>query len=380
MPTVPSNAISLARYARQMIIPGVGREGQEKLRKASVLIVGLGGLGCPAALYLAGAGVGRLGLVDQDHVERSNLHRQVLHDESKLGLLKVESAKKGLLELNSEVQISCHPARLDNRNALDLVTSFDVILDCSDNAPTRYLLSDACVKASKPLVSASALRWEGQLSTFKDGPCYRCLHPKLPPTDTMTRCEEGGIMGTVTGIFGTMQAQEAIRLILGLQPAYQHHMLMMTQDGRMRTVLMRGRRTDCPCSNPQSIDLLNTDYGEGIPVCTQPSLNSMLQPHERVHVNELPVKAVLLDVRPKEQYEVGHVQQAISVPLDTLEDFLKEGRLALSKDVTIYAICRRGNASQKAVQILKQYGYDAKDVIGGTTEYARLIDSSILVS
>jgi len=214
---MPLSDLQIDRYLRQIILPEVGGRGQEKLLRSRVLVVGVGGLGSPAALYLAAAGVGTLGLVDGDLVERSNLQRQVLHSTSRLGQAKVESARVLLADINPEVKIEVYPYRLSAKNAEAIIAQYDVIIDGTDNFPSRYLLNDACVLAGKPLVHGSLLRWDGQVTVFWPGrgPCYRCLFPNPPAEGLLPTCQEAGIMGAVAGVIGTLQALEAIKIILG---------------------------------------------------------------------------------------------------------------------------------------------------------------------
>lgn len=277
----------IAKFSRQIILPEFRVRGQLCLKKSSVLIVGCGGLGCPAALYLGSAGVGRLGLVDHDVVEMSNLHRQVLHSMGKLGELKCVSAARAVTELNPDCQaIPLHLA-LDRTNTLDLVKQFDVVLDCSDNVATRYLLNDACVLAGKPLVSGSALRWEGQLTVynFRGGPTYRCLYPTPPPPGAVTNCSDGGVIGMVPGIIGCLQALETVKLLVGLQPSYSGCLLLFDGlEARFRTVRLRGRSEAA-----ETISQL-VDYEEfcGAPPTDKDGAGiTLLSAEERMTVTEL---------------------------------------------------------------------------------------------
>jgi len=236
---------SISRYSRQMILPELRAEGQRRLQGSSVVIVGCGGLGCPAALYLAGAGVGRLELVDHDTLELSNLHRQVAHTEARLGVNKARSLATSVKDLNSGVEVVIQETVLDSTNALSLLSSADLILDCSDNVATRYLLSDAAVLLGKPLVSGSALRWEGQLTVYnyQGGPTYRCLYPNPPPPETVTNCSDGGVVGAVVGVMGCLQALEAIKILAGPGPSFSGVMMVYDGlEGRVRNMKLRGRR------------------------------------------------------------------------------------------------------------------------------------------
>ena len=239
----------IERYSRHILLPELGGEGQARLRRARVLIVGAGGLGSPAALYLAAAGVGTIGLVDDDRVELSNLQRQVLHDMTSLGRNKAESGRDRMAALNPDVRVETHPVRLDAGNAARLVARYDLVCDGTDNFPTRFLLSDACTAERRTLVSAAVLRFEGQLAVFaphRGGPCYRCLHPEPPPSGTAANCAEAGILGAVTGVMGCLQATEAIKEITGIGDSLLGRLLLWDAlSSRMRTVLLP-RDPQCP--------------------------------------------------------------------------------------------------------------------------------------
>jgi adenylyltransferase/sulfurtransferase len=237
------------RYARHLILDEIGEEGQAKLLASRVLVVGAGGLGSPALLYLAAAGIGTLGIVDDDVVELSNLQRQVLHGTDRLGASKVESAIEQLAEVNPEVRVIPHRVRLDAGNALSLVGEYDLVVDGSDNFATRYVVNDACFLARRTLVAASLLRFEGQLSTFKahaTGPCYRCLHPTPPPAGTIPRCEEAGILGAVAGVMGTLQAAEAVKELLGLGDSLAGTLLIYDALAARFTRIRVAKDPDCP--------------------------------------------------------------------------------------------------------------------------------------
>uniref|UniRef100_A0A663EMS3 Molybdenum cofactor synthesis 3 n=1 Tax=Aquila chrysaetos chrysaetos TaxID=223781 RepID=A0A663EMS3_AQUCH len=267
LPPLPAraslNAADILRYSRQLVLPELGVRGQLLLARSSVLVVGCGGLGCPLAQYLAAAGVGRLGLVDHDVVETSNLHRQVLHGEARRGLPKALSAAAALRLLNSTVQYVPYCGALSPRTALELVRQYDVVADCSDNVPTRYLVNDACVLAGKPLVSGSALRLEGQLIVYnyQGGPCYRCLFPKPPPPETVTNCADGGVLGVVPGIVGCIQALEVLKIASGMGSSFSQFMLMFdAREGRFRNIKLRPKKPDCAvCGDNPSVTCLQ-DY------------------------------------------------------------------------------------------------------------------------
>lgn len=414
----------IERFSRQILAPGFGLEAQERLARSSALIIGLGGLGCPAALYLASAGIGRLGLVDFDSVEAHNLHRQILHRESAIGRAKVASARDALAELASGVRIETFERVFDWPTADELVPQFDLVVDATDNVTTRYVINDACILHDKPMVSASALRWDGQLTTYnykvKDdedtsssspstsnpkGPCYRCLFPEPPPPETITNCDAGGIVGPVVGMLGSMQALEAINILARRQSEWSGRMLIYSpnsgmQSGPLRTVKLRNSRPDCWCSMQEKpklrILIKETCYPQwctgngslpGAVIDKQPTVQ-LLKPEQRITVAELQEllngdrKFKIIDVRPREQFSVCSLPTAATaatitnIPLPELSpgNFQRDD---LDSDQVI-VICRRGNASQKAVKVLhEQFGIPAKDVIGGMTEYARSIDPSL---
>ena len=256
------NDEQIKRYSRQFILPGVGGAGQEKLRSAKVLIIGAGGLGSPCALYLAGAGVGKIGIVDSDVVDVSNLQRQILHSTEDVGIKKVESAAQTLKGLNPEVEIATYDTRVDSGNILELVKDYDAVADGSDNFPTRYLMNDACFFAGKPLFHAGIFRFEGQVMTITrgSGPCYRCLFPEPPPPGAVPSCQEGGILGSVAGMIGSIQANEVLKFILNVGELLTGKLLIMdTLTCRFRTVTVR-KDPDCPlCGKSPSVKEL-IDY------------------------------------------------------------------------------------------------------------------------
>ncbi|KAM9316711.1 adenylyltransferase and sulfurtransferase MOCS3 [Gastrophryne carolinensis] len=330
MKTSLTNA-DILRYSRQLVLPEFGVRGQLSLSNASALVIGCGGLGCPLAQYLAAAGIGRLGLVDYDTVEMSNLHRQVLHSEEKQGWSKAKSIVEALRKLNSSVEYIPYQLMLNPENALQLVHQYDVIADCSDNVPTRYLVNDACVKAGKPLVSASALRWEGQLTVYNydGGPCYRCLFPVPPPADTVTNCADGGVLGIVPGIMGCIQALEVLRIASGMAPAYNGSMLMYDAlDGRFRNIRIRGKKTDCAaCSSKSDFHILNS-YEDfcGSSASDKCRTLHLLTRDERISVQEYKnilaekIQHLLIDVRPQVEVDICHLKHSVHIPLSHLED------------------------------------------------------------
>lgn len=406
-PLPPRGALSrpeIERYSRQLVLPELGVEGQLRLSRCSVLVVGCGGLGCPLAQYLAAAGVGRLGLVDHDTVELDNLHRQVLHGEARLGLPKAHSAASALKELNSRVECVAHPVALGPTNALGLVAAYDLVADCSDNVPTRYLLSDACVIAGRPLVSGSALRFEGQLVVYnyRGGPCYRCLFPKPPPPETVTNCADGGVLGAVTGVIGTLQALEVIKVAAGVGASLSGTMLLFDAlDARFRHIKLRPRNPDCvACGERPTLTALQ-DYEAfcGSSATDKCRVLHLLNGDERVSVEEYKrvldnqVPHLLVDVRPPVEVDICRLPQSLHVPLGKLERKDEECLASLRQRIheakhrtnddeafPVYVVCKLGNDSQKAVRILQGLSGDGlglisvKDIRGGLMAWASKID------
>jgi len=255
--------VEIDKYSRQLIMPEIGMKGQQTLKNSSVLIVGAGGLGCPSSLYLTGAGVGRIGIVDYDNVKLNNLHRQLLHSEISTGQPKVFSAADSLRKLNSSVEVTPYDIQIDSSNALDIIRQYDVVVDATDNVATRYLLNDACVMASRPLVSGSALQLEGQLIvySYNNGPCYRCLFPVPPPPETVTNCGDGGVLGAVPGVIGVLQALETVKILLGHHGVLSKSMLLFDgSDCSFRKVRVRDRNPSCAvCGSEPSVTAL-IDY------------------------------------------------------------------------------------------------------------------------
>ncbi|NP_001089319.1 adenylyltransferase and sulfurtransferase MOCS3 [Xenopus laevis] len=392
----------ILRYSRQLVLPDLGVQGQLKLSKASVLVIGCGGLGCPVAQYLAASGIGRLGLLDYDVVEMSNLHRQVLHGENRLGMSKSVSVAKTLRKLNSAVVYLPYHISLNPENALQIIQQYDIIADCSDNVPTRYLVNDTCVLAGKPLVSASALRWEGQLTVYNyhQGPCYRCLFPKPPPSETVTNCADGGVLGIVPGIIGSLQALEVLKIASGMAPSYSGVLLMFDAlEGRFRNIKIRGKKNDCAaCSNPSETAILQ-DYEAfcGSSASDKCRMLRLLSRDERLSVEEYKrllddhVPHILMDVRPQPEVDICRLPHSIHIPLKGLEEknekwvsFLRTKIAELitagnRTEKTVITICKLGNDSQIAVKILqdlfgKEDLFIAKDVQGGLMAWAENID------
>lgn len=409
-PLPPRDALSreeILRYSRQLLLPELGVRGQLRLAAASVLVVGCGGLGCPLAQYLAAAGVGRLGLVDHDVVETSNLARQVLHGEAQAGRGKVWSAAAALRRLNSAVEYVPYARALSEAWALDLVRGYDVVADCSDNVPTRYLVNDACVLAGRPLVSASALRFEGQLTVYHydGGPCYRCVFPRPPPAETVTNCADGGVLGVVPGVLGCVQALEVLKIAAGLGTSYSGSMLLFDGlGGHFRRIRLRRRRPDCVVCGQQPTVTRLQDYEAfcGSSATDKCRALKLLSPEERISVTDYKqlldsgAPHVLLDVRPQVEVDICRLQHSLHIPLNQLErrdaDSLELLGAALRKGkqnsqegaaLSLYVICKLGNDSQKAVRVLQSLtavpeldSLTVQDIVGGLMAWAAKIDGT----
>ncbi|XP_007446435.1 PREDICTED: adenylyltransferase and sulfurtransferase MOCS3 [Lipotes vexillifer] len=406
-PLPPKAALSrdeILRYSRQLVLPELGVQGQLRLVAASVLVVGCGGLGCPLAQYLAAAGVGRLGLVDYDVVEVSNLARQVLHGEALAGQAKVFSAAATLRRLNSAVECVPYAQALTPATALDLVGRYDVVADCSDNVPTRYLVNDACVLTGRPLVSASALRFEGQLTVYHygGGPCYRCVFPQPPPAETVTSCADGGVLGVVTGVLGCLQALEVLKIAAGLGPSYSGSLLLFDAlGGHFRCIRLRRRRPDCAAcgERPTVTDLQDYESFCGSSATDKCRSLQLLSSEERISVVDYKrlldsgSPHVLLDVRPPVEVDLCRLPHSLHIPLKHLErrnaeslkllgEAIRQGKQGTQEGASlpIYVICKLGNDSQKAVKILQSWteldSLTVRDVVGGLMAWAAKIDGT----
>lgn len=372
----------LRRYSRHLILPEVGLEGQSKIHEASVLCVGAGGLGSPIALYLAAAGVGRLGIVDFDAVEYSNLQRQVLHGTADVGRPKTESARDAIRRLNPEVEVVLHETRLTSHNALEILRPYDIVVDGTDNFPTRYLTNDACVLLRKPNVYGSIFRFEGQASLFTPhlgAPCYRCLYPEPPPPGAVPSCAEGGVLGVLPGIIGLIQATEILKLILGKGTTLMNRLLLFDAlEMRFREIKLR-RDPACPlCGSTPTITSL-IDYEQFCGIKPQQQDNAM-QPDEvsvydlkrALEEPSLGVKA--LDVREPNEYQIAHIEGVPLFPLSELAGRYTE----LDPNQTYYLSCRSGGRSLRAVEFLRSRGFkNVKSVAGGILAWAGRIDPSV---
>lgn len=381
----------LHRYARHLALPGVGREGQERLKEARVLCVGAGGLGSPVALYLAAAGVGTLGVADADAVDLTNLQRQVLHGTPDLGRAKVESATERLAAINPHVRVVSHPVRLTRANALQVLGDYDVVVDGTDNFPTRYLVNDACVLLGKPNVYGSVFRWEGQVSVFATpgGPCYRCLFREPPPPGLVLDCAEGGVMGVLPGIVGSLQALETLKLLLGTGDSLAGRLLLFDAlELTWREVAVR-RNPECPVcgDHPTQTELIDYEAFCGLAPDGTPAAAA---PDGDAGVEELDAAAVaralagddpplLVDVREPWEWEVGSLRErgAILVPLDRLA--LEEDRIPGDRPVVM--VCRSGVRSMAAARRLRAGGrLGVFNLRGGLLAWARDVDPQLPVA
>ncbi len=350
----------LIRYARHFVLPDVGPEGQRKLKEAKVLLVGAGGLGSPAALYLAAAGVGTLGIVDDDLVDLSNLQRQVLHGVSHLGRRKVESARERLGELNPDVSVVAHPLRLTSGNALEILDGYDVVLDGSDNFPTRYLVNDACVLLAKPYVYGAVDRWEGQASVFaaRGGPCYRCLFREPPPAGLVPTCAEAGVLGVLPGIIGSLQAAEALKLILGVGESLAGRLLIFDALSLSFREMRLQPNPDCPVCGEEPTQTGLVDYEGFCGVAPEaPPREPMVQlpPREVAAALDSDAPPLLVDVREAWEWEIGNLDHrgAVLIPYGEVDRRLAD----LPKDRLLVVYCQVGVRSALMVERLRNAGF-----------------------
>ncbi|HEY6936587.1 MAG TPA: molybdopterin-synthase adenylyltransferase MoeB [Terriglobales bacterium] len=367
------------RYSRHLIMPEVGMEGQLKLKAAKVLCIGAGGLGSPLALYLAAAGVGTLGVVDFDVVDYTNLQRQVIHTTADVGRKKLDSAAEKVKAINPFIQLRPFETRLTSENALELFRDFDIIVDGTDNFPTRYLVNDACVLTGKPNVYGSIFRFEGQVSVFatKEGPCYRCLYPEPPPPGLVPSCAEGGVLGILPGLVGVMQATEAIKLILGKgEPLIGRLLLVDALGMRFRELKLR-KNPECPaCGQHPTVTKL-IDYNEfcGIRGEEKPVASNVpeIQPEELKARLDAGEDIFILDVREPHEYQICNLNGYL-IPLGELPKRAHE----LDSSREIVAHCRSGVRSAKAVSFLQQAGFrKVKNLAGGILAWSDKVDSSV---
>jgi adenylyltransferase/sulfurtransferase len=370
----PLTPAELRRYGRHLALPEIGREGQERLRSARVLIVGLGGLGSPAGLYLAAAGVGTLGLVEFDAVDESNLQRQVLYGDPDLGRPKLEAAVERLHQTNPNVHLEPHPGRLDLDNARELVAAYDLVLDGSDNFPTRYLVNDACVLEKRPNVWGAVFRFEGQASVFAapGGPCYRCLFPEPPPPGAVPSCAEAGVFGALPGIVGSIQATEAIKWITGAGEPLVGRLLLFDALAMSFREVKVPKSADCPiCSErPTQTGLVRYDD-----TCEPRADEDFdLEPHEVARLLAAGERLELVDVRLAWERELAALPGGRWIPMHELADRFAE----LPRDRLLAVYCHTGGRSAVAVDYLRQRGFPrAANLAGGIDAWSRQVDPSV---
>jgi adenylyltransferase/sulfurtransferase len=372
----------ILRYSRHLIMPEVGMEGQLKLKNAKVLLIGTGGLGAPLGLYLAAAGIGRIGLVDFDVVDFTNLQRQVIHGTSDVGRKKLDSAADRMREINPFVQIDKHEVALSSENALDILKDYDIVVDGTDNFPTRYLVNDACVLLGKPNVYGSIFRFEGQATVFayEDGPCYRCLYPEPPPPGLVPSCAEGGVLGILPGMIGIVQATETVKLILGTGEPLKGRLLLYDALGmRFRELKLR-KNPECPvCGEHRTVTKL-IDYQQfcGIP---QQETKPVPEANEwEIDVTEVKAKMdrgddfVLVDVREPHEYQICRIPNSKLIPLGEVPKRVNE--LNTADEIVVH--CKMGGRSAKAVEFLKQAGFrKVKNMKGGILAWSDKVDPTV---
>ena len=370
----------ILRYSRHLIIPEVGLAGQKKLKAARVMLIGAGGLGSPLALYLAAAGVGKIGIIDFDVVDETNLQRQIMHTTSDVGRPKLDSAKESITEINPNVIVETYPVRLSSDNALDLLKNYDVIVDGTDNFPTRYLVNDACVLLGKPNVYGSIFRFDGQVTVFdsKRGPCYRCLYPAPPPPGLVPSCAEGGVLGVLPGIIGTLQALETIKLIVQTgEPLIGRLVLFDALKFTFREFALK-KNPGCPVcgSHPTIHQLMDYEQFCGIGPSLKPEHNN---DEPEISVEELKIRLdrkddlFILDVREPNEYEIANLGGHL-IPLSELPERVSE--LDSSQEIIIH--CKSGVRSARAVKFLQHAGFKKiKNLVGGIDAWSRRIDPHI---
>ncbi|NWF68432.1 MAG: molybdopterin-synthase adenylyltransferase MoeB [Chloroflexi bacterium] len=395
----------IKRYSRHVIMPEVGIEGQRRLKAASVLLIGTGGLGSPLALYLAAAGIGRIGLVDYDVVDETNLQRQVIHGQSSVGKPKLDSAAERMRDINPYLQIDKYNVPLTSENALELFAPYAVIIDGTDNFPTRYLVNDACVKLGKPNVYGSIFRFEGQLSVFyaKEGPCYRCMFPEPPPPGLVPSCAEGGVLGILPGTIGTLQATEALKLILGIgEPMIGKMLLYDALEMSFTTIKVR-KNPACPvCGVPaEEVQLIDYEQFCGVPAHDRSTFHAETsngsQPMKTVTVRELKArldageKPLILDVREPHEWQISALEGTLRIPKGDIQ-MAKNAVLAgrklheetvlaqIPQDAEIIVHCRSGVRSADVIRMLQEVGYQGthlSNLSGGILAWAREIDPAM---
>lgn len=376
-----------ARYARHIILPEVGARGQKKLLSTSVLCIGAGGLGSPILMYLAAAGIGRIGLVEFDVVDVTNLQRQIIHRNADIGRLKSESARDTVLGIHPDCDFVIHSERFSSANAMEIARDYDIIVDGTDNFPTRYLTNDVCVLLGKPNVYGAIFRFEGQVTVFGPrlgGPCYRCLYPAPPPAGSVPSCAEGGVLGVLPGIVGCLQANEVIKLALGAGESLVNRLLLVDAWGMKFRELKLRRDPECPiCGDEPTIqELIDYEGFCGVPSAGAPENENEAMKHpDEVTVHEL--KDVLkdpeseirvIDVRERDEWEIASIQGATLTPLSELPERVAE----FDMNATYYIHCKKGGRSMKALELLRSHGFSRlKSVRGGIDAWREEIDPDL---
>jgi len=367
----------IQRFSRHLILPEVGMEGQIKLKDAKVLLVGTGGLGAPMGLYLAAAGIGTIGLVDFDVVDASNLQRQVIHGTKDIGRKKIDSAADRMLDINPNLNIVKHEVPLTSENARAIVEQYDIVADGTDNFPTRYLVNDVCVLTNKPNVYGSIFRFEGQSSVFatEDGPCYRCLYPEPPPPGLVPSCAEGGVLGILPGVVGLIQATEVVKLILGTGQSLKGRLMLYDALNMKFRELKLRRNPDCPSGKCSVVkDLIDYKQFCGILPEAPAPVTADLDPTEVKALIDSGEDLILVDVREPHEYQIAFISKATLIPLGQLPNRLSE----LPKEANIVCHCKSGMRSAKAVDLLKQNGYQrVRNMKGGILAWSDKVDPSV---
>ncbi|MBE9075341.1 molybdopterin-synthase adenylyltransferase MoeB [Microcystis sp. LEGE 08355] len=370
------------RYSRHIILPEVGLEGQKKLKAASVLCIGTGGLGSPLLLYLAAAGIGRIGIVDFDIVDSSNLQRQIIHGTSWVGKPKIVSAKDRILEINPYCQVDLYETRISSENALDILAPYDVVIDGTDNFPTRYLTNDACVLLDKPNVYGSIFRFEGQATVFnyQGGPNYRDLYPEPPPPGMVPSCAEGGVLGVLPGVIGTIQATEAIKIILGAPDTLSGRLLLYNAwEMKFRELKLRPNPI-----RPVIEKLIDYEQFCGIPqakaqeAAEQQKMTEMTVVELKELLDSNANDYILIDVRNPNEYQIAKIPNSVLIPLPDIENGAAIPKIKeLVNGYRLIAHCKMGGRSAKALAILKEAGIEGINVKGGISAWSREVDSTV---
>lgn len=375
----------LTRYSRHFILPEIGEEGQKKLLRAKVLVIGAGGLGSPIGLYLAAAGVGTLGIVDFDNVDLSNLQRQILHTNDEIGKSKLDSAEKRIKAMNPDTKVIKYKVKISSENALDIIKDYDVVIDGTDNFPTRYLTNDACVFLKKPNVYGSIFRFDGLATVFKadEGPCYRCLYPEPPPPGMVPSCAEGGVLGVLPGTIGCIQATEAIKLIVGVGRTLIGRLLVYDALQMTFRELKLRKDPNCPVcgKNPTVTRLINYEQFCGLrrgESTMQQEQNGVVDISAEDLKKKLDRKEdfIFIDVREPFEHQIAHIEGAKLIPLGQLEERVSE--LEAYKDKEIVAHCHHGGRSRRALEFLQSKGFKKlRNVAGGIDAWSLEVDPSV---